>query len=180
VDTIEETEAFICDQCKEPVSADALWCPKCGTLFIDTLRCFLHPDALAHGRCVTCGQHVCPQCATRQMSRYFCEHDAAPEQEPENKSTPAPTPDWEAELYRKHFNRDGVPNRLFEPENDIRRISDGQDTNGIKLIVPFGEKRNALRTLAERGVERVVVLFECERCSAISHAGEPVCPNCGR
>jgi RNA polymerase subunit RPABC4/transcription elongation factor Spt4 len=179
VETLEAGDGYLCDECKERVADEASWCPNCGTIFIDTLRCFLHPDAPAYGRCVVCGQHVCPQCAEKQMGRYFCRHDAQAEEQPTDKSGDMPIHDWEAELYMRHLKRAGVASRLFSQAHDRRLCFEG-DVGGVKLVAPFAAKQTVAQVLRERDIHLDVVLFECERCSGISRMSDPVCPNCGR
>lgn len=181
VETLDADTLFVCDECKEPVTADAPYCSNCGTVFIDTLRCYLHPDTPAHGRCITCGQHVCKPCGQRQSRRFFCPHHSEEEQPPvQEKGEAPPTPDWEGVLYGRHLRQAGVVNRPFSHEHDPLRVYGVMDTTGIRLVAPFDTKRQVAGILKERDITGEVVVFECDRCSAISRINDRLCPNCGR
>ena len=182
VDTLDEDASYVCDECKEPVAKNAQSCANCGTVFVEDLRCLLHPDTSSHGICVVCGQHLCPECADRQTRRYFCEHDAQEEIQPdaEEDKEKSTVKDWEAVLYQRYLEQEGVDSRIFDEEHDRHLINGSDHISGIKLIAPFGGKKQVLQILMEREIEGEEVLFQCERCSAISGTSNPVCPNCGR
>lgn len=181
VDTLAKETSFICDECKEPVAADASWCGNCGTVFVETLCCMLHPETPAHGRCVACGQHVCPECAVKQLRRFFCPDDSQMEQQPaRRKAADSSVQDWEAVLYGRHLSQSGISSRLFSQQQDYHRLRAFMDTTGIKLVAPFTAKRAVAEVLKERDINQEVVLFECDHCSAISRMKDLICPNCGK
>ena len=182
VETLDEVAPYICDECKEPVTKSAQSCANCGTVFVEGLRCFLHPEEPSQGICVACGQHLCPQCSERSSRRYFCDQDSREEMQPKGKKgeEERPLPDWEAVLYQRHLKRDGVESRMFIEEKDRHLIYDADHLEDIKLIALFADKKQVIGTLMDREIEEEVVLFQCERCSAISRTNNPVCPNCRR
>ena len=182
VATLDEPAPYVCDECKEPVTKDAQSCANCGTVFVEDLRCFLHPDMPSQGICIVCSQHLCPQCANRQHRRYLCEHDNLEETEPGGRKgeEKRPAQDWKAVLYQRHLKKGGVYSRMFIEEHDHHLLYNVDQFDDVKLIAPFGDKKQTIRILMEREIEEEVVLFQCERCSAVSSANNPVCPNCGR
>lgn len=182
VDTLDEDASFLCDECKEPVPEDARSCSNCGTVFVKDLGCFQHPDIPPHGICVVCGQHLCSQCSDRQLGRYFCERHGGEEVQPELGAEEAqkPLPDWEAVLFQRHLKQDGVESRLFDADHDRHLICSVDNDLDIKLIAPFGTRKQVARILIDREIEDEVVLFQCSRCSAISRMKDTMCPNCGR
>lgn len=173
VDELSEQNEYMCDECKTPLAGEAAWCPECGTVFVDTLRCFRHPDAPAHGRCVVCGQHLCPACAVRQMGRYFCAYDA---REETGHAPPEPQ-DWEAVKFKRFLDRASVPARAMSPHDSRRLCFDG-DVDKMKLIAPRSYRKEVGRIFIDLDIGKMAVLFECARCSAISGYDAPACPNC--
>ncbi|MBI4553227.1 MAG: DUF2007 domain-containing protein [Candidatus Latescibacteria bacterium] len=178
VEALTEQPQYICDECKEPLPGDAAWCSQCGTVFIDTLRCFRHPDTSAHGRCVICGQHLCKQCAVRNMGRYFCEQDANVEMVEGYVNVYTTGHDWEAELIKGYLENEGIPCRVFSQKDTSRMFTIG-NLSVIKLLVPRSRFREAEMILAEKFVPSGAVQYECERCGAICGKDEMRCPNCG-
>jgi len=64
----------VCGTCKTSVGAD--FCPRCGTLFSDELKCKKHKTARAIGVCVICCVPYCSECATRVIKTILCrEHE---------------------------------------------------------------------------------------------------------
>ncbi|MBM3264859.1 MAG: zinc ribbon domain-containing protein [candidate division Zixibacteria bacterium] len=182
VASLDAGAVFVCDECKEPVTAEASWCANCGTVFVENLCCFLHPDTPAHGHCVACGQFVCPKCAHRQAKRYFCIHDAQEELPPvgSKKGEALPSTDWEGVLYSRHLNHEGIESRPFSHEHDTRRVCGTLNTLGVHIVVPIAVRRRVAAIFKQRDITQEVALFECDRCSAISRIDDLACPNCGK
>lgn len=182
VETLENQDEYICDECKEPLTGDAQSCPQCGTVFIETLQCFRHPELPAYGRCVVCAQHLCGDCTVQYMGRCFCEQDALAEavvEEGTSRTTDAPPEhDWEAEMLMRYLAQGGVSCRLFET-HDIRRIVSQGNVTKVKLLASRAQKHLVEPIFEEREIEGKLVLYECERCSAISTKDDTICPNCG-
>jgi hypothetical protein len=65
-------EKHFCDFCGTEISADAEFCNKCGTIFIDQVSCFNHPDNDAKGVCAICHQAYCKRCGIRVNNIFLC------------------------------------------------------------------------------------------------------------
>ena len=178
VETLDEQEEYICDECKEPVEGGAQWCSHCGTILVTTLRCFEHGTSPARGKCIVCGQNVCGVCGTHHMGQYFCDHDAETGMEEGQVDEDISVSDREGERLKRYLEQEGVTCRIFEPHDD-RRADPEDDTENVKLLAPRTRKDRAEQILIRREVDLDIIRYECERCSAVSAGNEAVCTNCG-
>ena len=72
-----EENKYLCDKCKLEIEADSDFCPRCGTIFIEDVKCENHPDIEAKGVCVICTRPVCNNCGIKVNNSFFCnEHDS--------------------------------------------------------------------------------------------------------
>lgn len=67
------SENIMCDFCGAEISEETEFCLKCGTLFVDDLTCFNHPDDDARGVCVICHQAYCKKCGLRVNGAFLCD-----------------------------------------------------------------------------------------------------------
>ena len=65
-------EKLFCDFCGTEAPSDAEFCSKCGTIFIDDVTCFNHPDDDARGVCTICHQAYCKRCGLRVSGIFLC------------------------------------------------------------------------------------------------------------
>ena len=178
VETLDQQEEYICDECKEPMAGGALWCSHCGTILVRTLHCFEHGSSPARGKCVVCGQHVCGICGTHHMGQYFCAQDAQTGMEEGQVDEDISVYDRESEKFKRYLEQEGISCRIFKP-HDSRRGDPNDDTENVKILAPRTAKALADQILLLREVDLDTIQFECESCSAVSAGKEPVCPNCG-
>ncbi len=69
-------QKLFCDFCGNEISGDAEFCGKCGTLFLDDVSCFNHPDEEAKGVCAICHQAYCKRCGLRVNGIFLCNEHA--------------------------------------------------------------------------------------------------------
>ncbi len=174
----DEQDSFLCDECKEHVAGDATWCGHCGTILVDSLLCFRHPENPARGKCVVCGQYTCGSCGSLHMGQFFCDFDAGAGMTAGDVDEDVVIADRKGERLRGYLSQESVPCRIFKVEEGRRAQAD-DDTASVKLLVPRTRKDQAEVILADRGVDLAVVRYECERCSAVSSGEASRCPNCG-
>lgn len=177
VDALEEQDEYICDECKEPLEKNAAWCSKCGTVFVDTLRCFQHPSSLTLSKCVVCGQHLCSDCSTQHMGRFFCSRHAEVEEVAEAITEQEGVPDWEAEMFRRGLAEKGVESRHFT-KHDRPRLVSKNNTDEARLVTTGANQNTLEQIFKDKNLVNKTVLYECERCSAIYTKDENSCPNC--
>lgn len=178
VDTLNEESTCVCDECKSEIPGDARSCPVCGTVFIDDLRCLAHPAEPAHGRCVVCGQHLCSDCESRRLGRYFCERHGSEEKPPEEEILYR-AEDREALNYRRALAQRGVESRVFSAEQDTGMVLGRGLIEVARIIVPSKYREAARKWMESRSIDDGHVLFQCERCSALNGFDTGGCANCG-
>jgi hypothetical protein len=70
-----EEEKMYCPSCECEVQSDDDFCPDCGTLFADDVKCTTHEEEDAKGVCVICCQPFCGKCGDFIDDVFFCEND---------------------------------------------------------------------------------------------------------
>lgn len=70
--TEEHNDDFECSACGNQVALEDEFCPECGTLFEDEIKCDLHSDADAEGVCIICCTPFCSQCGAPVNKRFLC------------------------------------------------------------------------------------------------------------
>ncbi|PKL83933.1 MAG: hypothetical protein CVV24_02565 [Ignavibacteriae bacterium HGW-Ignavibacteriae-3] len=67
---IDEEEP-VCSFCESGVKNDDDFCPNCGSIFADNVKCSKHQDADAAGICVICCEGYCNECGFALYGRVF-------------------------------------------------------------------------------------------------------------
>lgn len=68
----ERSAPKTCSNCKTKPPVDAEFCPRCGSAFVDNLKCRKHKKVEALGVCVICCVPYCAECATRVNKTLLC------------------------------------------------------------------------------------------------------------
>ena len=178
VAALNEESSWVCDECKAEIPGDAGYCPVCGTVFIDDLRCLTHPAGPAHGRCVVCGQHLCADCGSRRLGRYFCERHGSDDEPPEEEILYR-AEDREALKYQRALAQRGVECRVYSTDQDTGLLIGKGSIETARVIVPSKHWEPARKWMASRSIDAGHVLFQCERCSALNGFDTGGCANCG-
>src|SRR5690349_5139515 len=66
-------ETFECSECGYQVAQEDEFCPECGTLFEDGVKCSAHPEADAEGVCIICCIPYCGRCGGPVNKRFLCD-----------------------------------------------------------------------------------------------------------
>lgn len=64
--------SMICDQCDADAVDGLKYCPNCGALYEEGVKCVLHPEVNAIGVCVLCGTAGCADCCHRGERAFLC------------------------------------------------------------------------------------------------------------
>ena len=67
---MEENE-LECSYCSNKVSQDSDFCPECGTLLIENVKCTNHENIDAEGVCIICCEPYCKECGFYVDNRMF-------------------------------------------------------------------------------------------------------------
>ena len=71
-----KNDPLLCSNCETEVQADDEFCPECGEVFAENVRCVLHPVETAAGVCIVCARPFCEECGGRVEHHFLChEHE---------------------------------------------------------------------------------------------------------
>jgi hypothetical protein len=68
----EEKNIFECPDCYSDVKEDDEFCPECGTLFADEVKCSIHSGTDAAGVCIICSLPFCSGCGDINNGHFLC------------------------------------------------------------------------------------------------------------
>jgi hypothetical protein len=71
-----EEKKLVCPNCECEIKEDDDFCPDCGTLFAEDVKCAAHEDKNAEGVCVICCEPFCKECGSFIDDVFFCEEDS--------------------------------------------------------------------------------------------------------
>lgn len=157
-----KTEKYICTNCDIEATDDSDYCPRCGTLFLENVKCEIHPDVDAEGVCVICAKPFCNKCGHNVNKVFLCnEHNGY--EIYEGMARVFGTSDAVQVEYIKScldqesfhpfvYSRKSSPLHLGGSDYSLFRASgdfDGHIINEIKLLVPCGEVLEAEKLILE-------------------------------
>ena len=61
-----------CSYCENEISDDSDYCPRCGTLITENVKCKLHELVDAEGVCLICSQPYCSDCGDYLKKVFLC------------------------------------------------------------------------------------------------------------
>ncbi len=158
-----EKNKYLCDKCKLEIETDSDFCPRCGTIFIEDVKCENHPDIEAEGVCVICAKPVCNSCGIKVNNMFLCnEHDSIEIYQGLAKVYGT------VDEIQIHFVKQCLEDKGFHPFIFSKKstalqlggldqpiidsvINPGKSNvmNEIKLLVPFSEMMEARKTIDE-------------------------------
>lgn len=149
-----------CTSCEFEIEDDSDYCPKCGTLFIEKVKCTIHPKEDSEGVCVICSKPFCDRCGHIVNNVYLCnEHDGY--EIYEGLARVFGTSDEvqiqyiknyleENDLHPFIYSKKASPMHLGGSDYSLFRASgDFKIINEIKLMVPCGEVLKAEKLITE-------------------------------
>jgi hypothetical protein len=157
-----DTGKHLCANCSFKADDDSDYCPRCGTLFIENVKCETHPNDEAEGVCVICGKTFCSDCCHSVNNIFLCnEHDSY--EIYEGMAKVFGTSDEIQIHYVKScleensfhpfiYSKKSTPMQLGGNDQSLIKISGSGDEkiiNEIKLLVPCGEVLEAEKLISE-------------------------------
>jgi hypothetical protein len=149
-----------CSNCESGVDPQATWCPHCGALFDESMRCGAHPAEEADGVCVICSGPCCSECGRWREDIFLCgEHETYEIMEERARvfgSTDVMAAEYasrcleQAGLHPFVFSRRAYRNMDIAPNWSFRQFGD-HNAAELKVLVPFTEvvaAETVLRDLA--------------------------------
>lgn len=136
-----EGERVLCDNCEEPITGAATFCPHCGA-FLDWSAdeekktvCDTHGENEAVGRCVICKKVACEECAIQKRGKYFCSDDKHVEMAFDWVTVYTTGTEYEAQMIAANLESGGIPTRVHV-QNDQMFIATMGDLAVTRVMVP--------------------------------------------
>ena len=157
-----KADKYVCTNCEFKVDDDSDYCPRCGTLFIEEVKCEVHTHIETEGVCVICAISFCNKCGHKVNNVFLCnEHDGY--EIYEGMARVFGTSDSTQVEYIKScldqesfhpfvYSRKSSPMHLGGTDYSLFRASgdfNGHIINEIKLMVPCGEVLKAEKLISE-------------------------------
>ncbi|MBA4406262.1 hypothetical protein C0389_03210 [bacterium] len=140
---IGEEEKPICPLCESEIKRDDDFCPNCGTLFAEFVKCTEHSDKDAEGVCVICGSPYCEECGLFVDDRTFLCTEHSEYETIEGMACILSADDsMKIELIKSNLEAEGLhpfifPRKASSIHSDI--VYTGKSNNDWPLMVPFQE-----------------------------------------
>lgn len=160
-----KVEKLECSHCRSIIKGDDDFCPDCGTLFSDEVKCSEHKNTKAEGVCVICCEPFCPECGIYVNEIFLCnEHSEYEIYEGmarvygSSDSTQIEYAKSCLEQNNLHpfiYSRKRTTLHLGGTDYSLFRASgefDGHLINEIKLMIPFQELIRAEEILDELNI----------------------------
>jgi predicted RNA-binding Zn-ribbon protein involved in translation (DUF1610 family) len=175
--TTDDTATRRCPDCDQEIEADSESCPACGTLFVSG-TCRRHPDRVAAGACIVCGQPVCEECDDDEPGHHVCpEHAGIPiiEGWAQIYSTSG---ELEAQLIRDNLAAEGIDAEVLSQRDSALAFDLGEFTQ-VRVLVPAFAYQDARRILDAHMDADGAVAFACPSCGETYQPGDVTCRACG-
>jgi hypothetical protein len=156
----QDRQELVCTHCNHPVNSSDLFCPECGSLFVDGRKCTNHSELDAEGVCVICNLPFCPKCGKEFMGKFLCNDHGAYEIIEGFARVFGTLDDTEAQYAASCLERSGMHPLLFskrQPKGGPRFFNNkmwapgggyiGHTVTEIKVLVPCREVLKAEKTL---------------------------------
>ena len=150
--TEAKNNEFTCNNCGNSVAEDDDFCPHCGNLFAEGLRCKKHYSQQAAGVCIICAEPYCNTCAGWINDNFLCanheEYEIYQGMARVFGSNNEPLVQYvqkclaESGLHPFLYSRKASPISIGGPSYTLFRASgefDGHIINELKLMVPCQE-----------------------------------------
>jgi hypothetical protein len=162
-----ENDQLICPRCSHEVVDEDDFCPQCGELFADEVRCSHHPKEEAAGVCIICALPFCDDCGGLVAGHFLCEHHETYEIYEGMVRVYGVLDDVTAQFARSCLEQSGLHPMLFcrrQPKGGARIVTtlfssggdyDGHAVNEIKVMVPCSEVEEAERLLTSLNLRHI-------------------------
>lgn len=154
---------YLCNTCNFEIETDSDFCPRCGTIFIEDVKCENHPDIEAEGVCVICTKPCCKNCGYADRDIFLCnEHDSIETYQGLAKVY-GTVDEIQVHFIKQCLEDKGLHPFIFSKKSTALQlggldqpiidsaINPGKNDvmNEIKLLIPFSEVMEARKTIDE-------------------------------
>lgn len=157
----EEQKIFECPECKNEVNNDDEFCPECGTIFVDEVKCSFHSVIDAAGVCIICSLPFCSECGDAINKHFLCRSHFEYEIYQGMARVYGGLDDPDLEFVKSCLEQAGLHPFIYcriQPKGGTRIVYSLYEANGdyrghivneIKVMVPCQEVEAAEETLRE-------------------------------
>ena len=152
----------ICSYCKNEITDDSDYCPRCGSLFSENIKCEIHNDVDADGVCLICSEPYCSDCGGYVNKVFLCNEHSLYEIYEGFARIFGSSDTLQCEYFKScleqnslHpfiFSRKASPMHLGGTDYSLFRASgdfDGHIINEIKVMVPCSEVLDAEKIITD-------------------------------
>jgi hypothetical protein len=72
--TTDDDDPLVCPKCSNAVQDTDEFCPQCGEMFAEGVKCCAHSESEATGACIICAKPYCKECGRSVAGRFLCDH----------------------------------------------------------------------------------------------------------
>jgi hypothetical protein len=138
-----EEKKLICKNCESALQPENDFCPDCGTLFVDEVKCVNHENENAKGVCVICLEPLCSECGAYIHNVFLCKDDSNYEIYEGMTRVFGSNDSLQVEYIKNCLEQSGLHPYVFSRKTSpIYQVSEEYDLHTItelKLMVPFQE-----------------------------------------
>jgi len=154
---------FLCDTCELEIETDSDFCPRCGTIFIEEVKCEDHPENEAEGVCVICTKPCCKNCGYAGKDVFLCNEHENIETYQGLAKVYGTFDEIQVQFIKQCLEEKGLHPFIFSKKSTALHlggidhalitsaINPGKNDvmNEIKLLTPFSELMEAKETINE-------------------------------
>jgi len=158
-----EEKKYLCSACDFEIQPDSDFCPRCGTIFIEKVKCENHPDIEAEGVCVICADPCCEKCGYEDSDVFLCNKHDSIETYQGLAKVYGTFDEIQIQFLKQCLEDKGLHPFIFSKKSTALHlggvdhalitsaINPGKNDvmNEIKLLVPFAEVIEARKTIDE-------------------------------
>jgi hypothetical protein len=149
---MKNSENLFCNYCKNKLSEAYEFCPHCGTILIEDVKCTNHQLTEALGVCLICQVPFCGKCGEFSNKMFLCEDHSKYEIYENFARVFGSSDNLEVEYYKNALVEEGFHPIIYSrkastlslggPDFSLFRASgeyDGNLINEFKLMLPLNE-----------------------------------------
>ena len=147
------SEDLICSLCENEIQKDDEFCPNCGMLFTEFVKCNLHSDKDAAGACVICSTPYCERCGLFVEGEIFLCNEHSEYETVQGMACVFSADDsMQIDLIKSNLAEEGLhpfsfPEKISSIHSALAYT--GNTSNNFPLMVPFQEVMRAEEILRE-------------------------------
>ena len=152
----------ICAFCENEISEDLDFCPYCGSLFIEDVKCINHTNTEANGVCLICEEPYCKECGKFTGKKFLCSIHKEYEIYEGMAKVFGSNDNIHCNYLADMLRQEGINALVYKRKTDPISIggvdyslfrTSGEDnkhlTNEVKVMVPFNQVLEAEKIIKE-------------------------------